>query len=290
MNSALNPETFPERLWHQQRVPYVLGPGLTTEERSAIAQAFIEFSEKTCVRFVPKTKTDQNYIVTEKNYGRGCSSYVGRNGGNQSVSLEVNKCFRKGTIQHELMHVLGFFHEHSRMDRDDYVKIEERNIAMGMRKNFEKYSKNILHTLGMPYDYQSIMHYHALAFSKNGKPTVIALQGSTKIGQRYNLSEIDVAKVNKLYNCSKLPLSSGSANCTDLVDHCRLWAELGHCKFTVKYMRQNCKITAKKSTKRFVLIAVQIESRSVRIGLRLVTANAPENSQLFTVRKPANFV
>jgi len=36
-----------------------------------------------------------------------------------------------GTAIHELMHTIGFYHEHSRLERDDYVNILWQNIAAG---------------------------------------------------------------------------------------------------------------------------------------------------------------
>ena len=32
---------------------------------------------------------------------------------------------------HEIMHALGFFHEHTRPDRDKYIKIDWKNIEQG---------------------------------------------------------------------------------------------------------------------------------------------------------------
>lgn len=45
------------------------------------------------------------------------------------------------------------------------------NCCLGKESNFRK--SNRINSFGTPYDYGSIMHYRANAFSKNGQPTII---------------------------------------------------------------------------------------------------------------------
>lgn len=68
---------------------------------------------------------------------------------------------------------LGFYHMQSSSDRDNYVNILWENIIDGMQSNFNAYSPSDITRFSTPYDYQSIMHYGAYAFSKNGLPTIV---------------------------------------------------------------------------------------------------------------------
>ena len=67
-------------------------------------------------------------------------------------------------VIHELAHALGFEHEHSRPDRDDYVTIMTENIQEKYKFAFRKY--NTLDSHGIGYDYGSIMHYGQKVLSK----------------------------------------------------------------------------------------------------------------------------
>ena len=57
-----------------------------------------------------------------------CWSFIGMMGGRQTISLQPSNCIFKGSAMHELMHALGFYHEHTRTDRDKYIKIHWENI------------------------------------------------------------------------------------------------------------------------------------------------------------------
>jgi choriolysin H len=64
--------------------------------------------------------------------------------------------FQTEIILHEIGHALGFYHEHNRSDRDDYIKIHYENIEPGQIRQFQKQENAVFDT---NYDYLSIMHY-----------------------------------------------------------------------------------------------------------------------------------
>lgn len=137
--------------------------------------------------------------------GTGCHSKVGRQGGRQELNLQFREfdegCFKKGTIIHEFIHAIGFFHMHTASGRDDYIEIMWNNIRPGKEHNFEKHNENVVTQFGIPYDYRSVMHYSSKAFSVNGMKTLIPLTKNTKIGQRSKLSNHDVARIRAMYDC-----------------------------------------------------------------------------------------
>lgn len=169
---------------------YVATPVAGTDTRNA------------CVYFRPREATDTVYFKIQ--YGNGCSANVGYLPYYQStMTLQQNGCFYYGTIQHELMHVLGFFHEQSRPDRDDYLQINLENVESDMVHNFNKYAwgSTVLNQ-GSSYDYKSVMHYETTAFSMNGKPTMVPRQAGVTIGYAQELSPTDIAEVRHFYGCT----------------------------------------------------------------------------------------
>lgn len=74
-----------------------------------------------------------------------CYSYVGRRGGKQVVSLARRGCLYHGTVQHELLHALGFNHEQTRSDRDNHIRVLLQNVQSG--NEFETVYNQIHFTL-----------------------------------------------------------------------------------------------------------------------------------------------
>jgi hypothetical protein len=99
-------------------------------------------------------------------------------------------CFgRYGTIQHEMYHALGFYHEQSRSERDDYVIIHWQNIEPLSANNFLKHNPSVITPFGEPYDYGSAMHYSRNAFSFNGLDTMTLIVSVMLLKKTYKDSK-----------------------------------------------------------------------------------------------------
>ena len=61
------------------------------------------------------------------------------------------------------------------------------------------------------------MHYDSKAFSSNGRETIVPIRGYPRLGQRRGFSELDIAKLNKLYSCNQIEtLTIVDPDCDDL--------------------------------------------------------------------------
>ena len=172
-------------------MPYIL-IGLGDDQNYTIQTAMQIWMNTTCVVF--KMRQDEEVYVNIVGYGNGiCSSTIGYHSYAQ-INIGYS-CISVGTVVHELGHILGRYHEHSRPDRDQYITVYPWNIFYYARQNFD-INTDIPTTL--PYDYDSIMHYEGLAFSSNGMPTIVPIHSNATIGQRCHLSLLDIETVNRM--------------------------------------------------------------------------------------------
>ncbi|XP_065341775.1 hatching enzyme 1.2-like [Cloeon dipterum] len=186
--------------WPGAIVYYRIQGAFTVNQTALIQRAFDAYHANTCIRFKPYDGTQSNYLII-KSDNSGCWATVGRAGGMQYVNLQVPGCVTMvGTVIHELMHTIGFFHEQSRTDRNQHVNILWSNITPGREGNFDIRDST---AFGVTYDYASVMHYSSKAFSSNGLPTIQTINpAGASIGQRNGFSQKDIQKINAMYNCA----------------------------------------------------------------------------------------
>ena len=229
-----------QKLGHFLRNTFTIILSISTaaSEQDIIRGAFNEISSKTCVSFRQRTNENDYVAIRRGAVNSGCWSYVGRIGGRQELNLQPPEfpgaahCIWVGTAAHELTHAIGFEHEQSRTDRDDYVEMNWSNIPTGIisyrvgvvgQKShelcahgfirdffletveyhyaFDKYGPELVSGFGAPYDYRSIMHYDAYAFAINPSiPTIIPKQAGAVLGGD-QLTSYDILKINNMYKC-----------------------------------------------------------------------------------------
>ena len=98
-----------------------------------------------CVTFVPANSSSPNFVTIHS--GPTCSSEVGMRGGEQLLYMNAG-CFDNGLIVpvHELMHTLGFVHEHNRtlVLAGSWFSISLSRVPQERLEKIQKFRKPLL--------------------------------------------------------------------------------------------------------------------------------------------------
>ena len=154
--------------WPGGIIPYDISK-LTPEQRSIVLRGMKRWTDTGArISFIPRT-TEAEYVYFTGNLTAGNNtSVVGYRKGHR-VDINITAFWWRQDewmIVHELGHVLGFFHEHQRWDRDHYVAIHYENIKPGRAGDYDWIPRTNWIVSSTPYDYRSIMHYRVCWASK----------------------------------------------------------------------------------------------------------------------------
>ena len=221
--SSKDEEDTTDYRWKDAKIPWKIYPAfqelLSYDVESRIREAMNEIENTTCVKFI-RLKDDDNTrqpwvrFYEEKNYtypdGLNCMSVSGAVFPGQDLMLGKD-CMDHSMILHELMHTLGFMHEHQRPDRDEYILVNYENIPDFLHRQVEKI--DYMDTKIRPFDFNSVLLYGPFDGSLNGQPVFTRKDGKKMLNRsdKKGLSEGDIYRINKYYNCPQLQLRSEPA-------------------------------------------------------------------------------
>lgn len=137
--------------WPEGVVPVVIAPQFDANTISTIKAAAAEISRGTCVKFQFDADPHRYPIhlkIIKGNPGK-CNAPVGNIRKASWLKLDPGFC-QKGSIIHEMLYFLGFYHMHEAAERDIYININFNNIQPGSKDQFEK--SNEVTLFNTPYD------------------------------------------------------------------------------------------------------------------------------------------
>ena len=147
--------------WPGGVIPYDLSK-LTEAQRKTVQAALKRWTDTGAnISFVSRTNQAEYVYFTGNTNAGNNTSHIGFRAGTRSEVNITPFWWRQQEWMpvHELGHVLGFFHEHSRWDRDEYLTVHYEHIKPGRQSDYDWIPKTNWLVSSTPYDYRSIMHY-----------------------------------------------------------------------------------------------------------------------------------
>jgi len=195
--------------WPHGHIPYKIDGAFSDNEKRKIKRAIkrwdepiagIEFHE-----YYPERGDTgyKDYVFFEKIDEQYACSQIGCRGIGKQV-VKFPGYIEGWKISHEIGHILGLWHEHSRNDRNRHIEIIWGNMYVG-RRNVNYTHKRFWDDYG-DYDYKSIMHYHEYEHSKQpGVLKTIIAKKNPQTNQRRlrkgrrSISDSDIDAVEAIY-------------------------------------------------------------------------------------------
>jgi len=188
-------EAPPLRYWPSAEIPFSIHESVTEPER--ILRSIQYLAEISPLRFIPYNGQPDSIVFMPTD--GICLSYLGRVGGNQPIYLDA-RC-KDQEVLHEIMHALGFIHEQSRPDRDQYIVVEWDNIISDKQSQFDIVPDPLAEPAsGRPFDFRSLMLYPPTMFARDtARPTMHALTGETIAPVSKGISPEDLERLRLIY-------------------------------------------------------------------------------------------
>lgn len=188
--TAINPI---ER-WKDPKIPYVLPPSFPLHKE--VQEVLTYLNRQSQLQWVPYNGELDAIVFQETK--EHCFSFLGKTGGLQPVLLSKKCGFQE--ILHELLHAVGFIHEHSRTDRDAYVEVLWPQIQSPYESQFKKIPEIWMDLVrDRPFDYQSVMLYPPNSFSKQSQPTLRSKTSTSILPTKKGLSPEDLSRLRELF-------------------------------------------------------------------------------------------
>jgi len=164
----IDPHATRPQPWPGGIIPYDVSK-LTPEQQAIVKRGIQRWIDTGAqISFVPRTNEEEFVYFTGNLTNGNNTSLVGYKRG---ARAEINiTAFwwqqQEWMVVHELGHALGFYHEHQRWDRDDFITVHYENIKPGRSSDYDRISRTNWIVRSTPYDYRSIMHYRICWASK----------------------------------------------------------------------------------------------------------------------------